>query len=904
MAAEEKKTNPVYFDKDNWENVFNAEKERLCKDSRLSGLAISGGGIRSASFGLGVMQALVANRLLSKIDYMSTVSGGGYIGSALTWALYQDKKKKYGTTPEDFPLGKKVTFSDTTDPNKKKSSFQEDNKLLDFIRLHGSYLTPTKKLDIVSFVAVVVRSMIMSLFVYLSFITILMTVSLYLLYKFAHAVGLDIVVVKFVKSIMSSVNKLSSYTNDYNQGLLILVGFAILAIMVLWGFYFSLSTFRFRRRVPAMASSKRYSKYVGNQIAMGWMLRIAIYCLILGSLPFVTVLLKSVIAKALAVSGSTVFGALVGLWQYKKARNNEQNTGGSSDILIYAGAFALFYGVILFAYIIATRVFLNPGDNYVFNQPYYWFYILCAASIIFGLIVNLNYIGPHYLWRSRLMEAFMPDADPAVEKNVWDKAKGADAALMADMCPKESPRPYHIVNTNVILSNSSNIESSGRGGDNFIVSPLFCGSDATGWKSTLDFQSDGSRGITLATAMATSAAALNPNAAVSGEGVTRNIVISILLSMLNLRLGYWMKNPKNSFNRKLGLSPPNFFNPGLKTEIFRSGLTEDDTNLLLSDGGHYENLGLYELVRRKLNLIIISDGGADPLFNFDDLSNAIEKVRVDFGAKIIFKPNYMTDTILPGTSGDSFYQKKYNISKHAFAFAKIIYEDRSEGTLVYVKLAMIDGMSTDVYSYKGINPSFPHQSTADQFFDEKQFEAYRELGYAVGWQMLVSDEGNKIFELSLKIENRIEIKASASTVWDALTNPDQTKKYLYGRAADTDWKPGSLVNWLGYVEGEEKIFLTGKVIQYKENEVLEYTVIDPKPSYPDIPENHLHITYTLSEQNGKTTLTISQDGFEKAAEGERRYKEAYNNGEEWNPILLKIRELVEKKDLGNLYGVS
>lgn len=898
MAVDKKQAEDNYFDKDSWEKVFKAEKQRLGKDNKLSGLAVSGGGIRSASFGLGVMQALVANRRLSEIDYMSTVSGGGYIGSALTWALYQDKQKKYGTTPDDFPLGKRVTFSDTKDPNVKKSSFLEDNKLLDFIRLHGSYLTPTKSLDLVSFAAVVVRSMIMSLFVYLSFITILMTVSLYLLYQFAGEVGLNSVVTNFVMGIMQFFDKSASYTEDYskdyNQGLLMLVGLAILALMVLWGFLFSLKTFKLRSREASPASPKRYSKFVGNQIAMGWFLRLAIYCLVLGSLPFVTVLLSTVISKVLAVGGSTIFGAIIGLWQYKKARNNEQNTGGSSDLLIYAGAFALFYGIILLAYIIATRIFLIPDSNYIFNQSYYyWFFILGAASLLFGLIVNLNYIGPHYLWRSRLMEAFMPDDDPAVKNNVWDKAKGADTALMADMCPKERPRPYHIVNTNVILSNSKNIESSGRGGDNFIVSPLFCGSDATGWKSTREFQSDGSRGITLATAMATSAAALNPNAAVSGEGVTRNVVISVLLSMLNLRLGYWMKNPKNGLKRMKGLFSPNFFDPGLKTEIFRSGLTEDESNLLLSDGGHYENLGLYELVRRKLDLIIVSDGGADPLFNFDDLSNAIEKVRVDFGAKIIFKPGYMTDDILPGTSGDSSYQKKYNISRHAFAFAKIIYEDKSEGTLVYVKLAMIEGMSTDVYSYKGIHPDFPHQSTADQFFDEKQFEAYRELGYSVGWQMLVSKEGNKIFGLSLKIENRIMIKANAAVVWDALTNPEKTQKYMYGRAVDSDWKPGNKVNWKGFVNGIEKIMVTGTVVKNKAKELLEYTVIDPNPSYPDIPENHVHVTYTLTEQGGNTMLTVSEEGFEKAAEGERRYKEAYNNGEQWNPILLKIKELVE-----------
>lgn len=128
--------------------------------------------------------------------------------------------------------------------------------------------------------------------------------------------------------------------------------------------------------------------------------------------------------------------------------------------------------------------------------------------------------------------------------------------------------------------------------------------------------------MTLAKAMATSAAALNPSAGVSGEGVTRNVVVSMLLSMLNLRLGYWTSNPGKTNT----LGSPNFFVPGLTSEILRFGLSETSRNLQLSDGGHYENLAFYELIRRKLDLIIVSDGGADPNFNFDDLANGVEKV--------------------------------------------------------------------------------------------------------------------------------------------------------------------------------------------------------------------------------------------------------------------------------------
>ena len=324
---------------------------------------------------------------------------------------------------------------------------------------------------------------------------------------------------------------------------------------------------------------------------------------------------------------------------------------------------------------------------------------------------------------------------------------------MEDMCmEKHNCVPYHLINTNIILTRSDRVEYSGRGGDNFIISPLFCGSDATGWRKTSDFQKKNSRGITLATAMATSAAALNPDAGIDGEGVTRNTVVSVLLSMLNLRLGYWTVNPAT----KKYLGPPNFFTPGLTSEIFRGGMNEDSTHIQLSDGGHYENLALYELIRRRLDLIVVSDGGADPDYNYEDLANLIEKVRVDFGVKISFRTDYGIHSILPKTAGETaanrYFIDKFGIAERGFAIANIYYDgdddsSKKPGTLIYLKLSMISELPADVYSYRGIHPDFPHESTSDQFFDEKQFEAYRELGYRVTKQLLRSDIGKEIFDL-------------------------------------------------------------------------------------------------------------------------------------------------------------
>jgi uncharacterized protein YndB with AHSA1/START domain len=146
---------------------------------------------------------------------------------------------------------------------------------------------------------------------------------------------------------------------------------------------------------------------------------------------------------------------------------------------------------------------------------------------------------------------------------------------------------------------------------------------------------------------------------------------------------------------------------------------------------------------------------------------------------------------------------------------------------------------------------------------------------------------------TLTVKNTITLHADASKVWDALTNPEQTKKYMFGCETVSNWEAGSPLLWKGNHEGHEMIFVKGIILEIQPNRLLKYTVIDPHAPYPDIPENYLNVTYELSGQNGQTILTVTQDGFELAAEGEKRYQEVYNKGEGWNPILVEIKKLVE-----------
>ncbi|HZE83962.1 MAG TPA: SRPBCC domain-containing protein [Puia sp.] len=145
----------------------------------------------------------------------------------------------------------------------------------------------------------------------------------------------------------------------------------------------------------------------------------------------------------------------------------------------------------------------------------------------------------------------------------------------------------------------------------------------------------------------------------------------------------------------------------------------------------------------------------------------------------------------------------------------------------------------------------------------------------------------------LIVTNSILIHAPAPRVWDALVNPAQTKKYMFGCEALSDWKPGSSLLWQGEYEGKNMVFVKGKIVEIDPGKLLAYTTIDPNSGMEDIPENYVTVTYRLSEEKGQTLFSVEQGDFAGVADGERRYTETYNNGEGWNPILVQIKAVVE-----------
>jgi hypothetical protein len=180
---------------------------------------------------------------------------------------------------------------------------------------------------------------------------------------------------------------------------------------------------------------------------------------------------------------------------------------------------------------------------------------------------------------------------------------------------------------------------------------------------------------------------------------------------------------------------PGLYTFGNALHMPGAGFSEKRSFLQISDGGQFENTAVYELVRRRLGLIIVCDGGEDRGFTFSDFQTTVRRIESDFGARIKVHRDASPDQMLP-IPNDCAYPKGAGFSKHGYMVCTIYYAGGGTGMLLFLKSALIEQVSFRVKGYAAQHPDFPHQSTTDQFFDEVQFESYRELGYRLACQML------------------------------------------------------------------------------------------------------------------------------------------------------------------------
>jgi len=727
------------------------------KGHYLTGLALSGGGIRSASFCLGVLQAIDAvskehePQVLDQVDYLSTVSGGGYIGTSLVSGLMQSEGL--------FPFRSKVD--------------QEETIQTQHVRDYSNFLAPEGIRDfLVGFVAIS-RGLLINAFIFLGVLLLVAGMTVYL----------------------------NPNVEELNRSLMGLPLFrwtaiAVAVLMACQVGYALLASHRRARRLP-LAKRERWSRVlafamvavvlIGLIEAQAYLIA---YLVDKNLLDWLSATLAAVSATLAPVA--LALGASAGkLAAVARTMTGDRTWKGSfkrwaSWTALYIAAavvpFLLWCTYILLCYW-GIRANITHGDAGHPGIPDWltgvagmfprWlvgtegiFGPECAIALLYGLaglallgisiLVKPNAGSLHGYYRDRLSRAFLWQQDILREV-----AQGNDAACDSPMDvdrfkfsslkkwkdglwdPDVRLAPYLLVNTAVNLEGSKYLNRRGRNADSFLFSPLFIGSEATGYAYTLDMEQM-DRNINLGTAMAASGAAASAN---MGDRTIRPLTFS--LAALNVRLGYWAPNPRHVHKR--GRKSPFIAGVGLAYYALETfGLLNEETqNVYLTDGGHFDNLGIYELLKRRCALIIAVDAEADPGMYFESFIRVQRYARIDLGTLIDLPWESLRRSAL--SVCDEKWRRPVRPEAHRgphAALGIIHYGNDEKGVLIYIKSSMSGDENDLICDFKRRHVTFPHQTTADQFFSEEQFEVYRALGFHAARGLLSGDDAFAKFPVS------------------------------------------------------------------------------------------------------------------------------------------------------------
>ncbi|HYN83749.1 MAG TPA: patatin-like phospholipase family protein [Pyrinomonadaceae bacterium] len=358
--------------------------------------------------------------------------------------------------------------------------------------------------------------------------------------------------------------------------------------------------------------------------------------------------------------------------------------------------------------------------------------VIIGVGVVMGIFISTNRFSLHYMWRNRIIRAYLGASHTNRKPNLFTGFDALDNIPMGELAnyaksatSAVSERPkrklFHVLNFALNLAGGGRLDWQDRKSESFTASPLHCGSfqpavkhlspeGAVGYRPSAQYTADG--GITLGTSVAISGAFVSPN---MGYMMTSPLV-RFLMTLFNVRFGWWLGNPRNRKTYKYD-SPALSILP-IVQEAF--GMTNDTSPYVyLSDGGHFENLGIYEMVARRCNFIVVSDASTDNDYSFGSLGMAVRQIRVDLGVPIEFE-----DFAVVGA--------KEGKDGRACALGVIKYScvdpGAPDGVVVYVKPTLTGKEPRDVLNYARDNQSFPQEVIVDQWFSEAQFESYRTLG--------------------------------------------------------------------------------------------------------------------------------------------------------------------------------
>jgi hypothetical protein len=814
---------------------------------RRAALCISGGGIRSATFGLGILQGLARCGLLDKFHYLSTVSGGGYIGSWLTaWIHRADG----GLTSVARNL---MGPCEDARPNPEPVEIQN-------LRSYSNYLSPRLGMlsaDSWTLVATYIRNLLLTSLVMIPLLaaaltipwfyeTVLMTspipytstplwigaigiavsvaymginlpcggnkrgsqrsflifcltplllsalcMTTYWAWFEAHGratpkwsfLGItpahQVVPFIYLGMLMHFFSWVTSLLRAHGfrlkEFIAVIVSGAIggwllwlgatkifpqpLAVAELYGifgvplflafFFLAILTFA---GISSHWTNDEDREWWGR--AAGWLLALVVGWMAISGLVIFGPLLLSRTSSTLSAGGAAgLITILAGQSKWVPANAKEADKAGPLALVfskVAAIAAAIFVAVLMILITRATTwTMLQIGEHLKFSwnldavshvvgakveylnvllyTPTAVLSVFALALAGFGFamahLIDPNKFSLHAVYRARLIRAYLGASNKQRDPNPFTGFDENDNLRMGEFwtIEKFGKRLLPVVNIALNLVGGSKLAWQERKAESFTVTPLHCGSYQVGYRKTDGPEGKrygGEKGISLGGAVAVSGAAASPN-----MGYHSSPLVTFSLTLLNVRLGAWFGNPGPAGDKTFQLGCPHFSVGPITAEAF--GLTNDTSPYVyLSDGGHFENLGLYEMVLRRCHYIVVSDAGEDPECSFADLGDAVRKIRIDLGISVEFD----SMSIYPRCEDAAQNQKGRNCAIGRICYSVVDGESATDGVLIYIKPACYGDEPRDVYEYFKTNKNFPHESTKDQFFSESQFESYRMLG--------------------------------------------------------------------------------------------------------------------------------------------------------------------------------
>lgn len=770
------------------------------------GLALSGGGIRSATFCLGVLRGLAQNSVLRRFDYLSTVSGGGYIGAAL------------GRLYERLGSASKV----------EKELEQHDSASLKWLRYNGRYLTPSGTKSWGILIAGYLRSWLAiqgEFFVLATLLCAIVILPHLLVLPFtqvlptdAHNVleqlspspwlGLALVVLALAvplqlvgywlapPSISSGSISLGEQIRQVALAAIIALGAAALLYWLGQPFFYSiynidnLANF-YKLLAAAVPSTPQLAAYTVVLFGAFGVLIAAVSMLVryfmLRSDSQIALFrdartkgLRTVLVSALvlALCGVLDRGGWE-LWRYleEHPKFNLTSILGVSIIVLstlraamesyghqqvptqesfirrfgallvnLAGGLAVAISLLLCSAALQWLVFGSNSPRLAFADTgmssIAWIKWLAIVSVaLLWIIITghsatwANNASLHAFYRSRLARAYLGvgnrERQEAATKRVDDVMPGDDV-MLKDYHPESAGGPLHLINlclneTADSMRHGANIDRKARP-----VTLSNCLVEVSNQARLFD---PNAHGGSLAQWVAVSGAAAS-----SGAGAHTTRGWAVLMYLFGARLGFWAPQFKtHEPNTQSSLLWKCLPKPMMQWAELTATYDTAAPYCLLSDGGHFENTGVYPLIRRKLPFIVLVDCGADPKYGFDDLQELVRRARIDHGAEITFYTQTQATALFPPPQKGRLCVRVLlpremadNTSARGVMLARIRYADGSFGTLLVIKPNLHEALPLDVQSYVREHSAFPQQPTADQFFDEAQWESYQRLGFDIG----------------------------------------------------------------------------------------------------------------------------------------------------------------------------